>query len=230
MKNKHGRDAFWRVAASNTENDFCSVNVTSLALLRRFSHFDVTMRVEEAINYFMSISLDSRVIAFLKNSPEELFPQKWDEKLIDNKANPFPSAWENLGRMINKKSNFDTIFHLAASCIGAPVAAKFVDYCKMVDKLDMEAIIKEPSKELKEIAKLNEKASLLYAVIFNIGQRWHNKDKRVTPAKVLEITDALPAEFGTSFVQHVLQARMHELTKQPNFDRILTKFGRYFDV
>jgi len=230
VKNKHGKDSFWRVAASNTENDFCSVNVSSLALLRRFSHFDVTMKVEEAINYFMSISLDSRVIAFLKNSPEELFPQKWDEKLLDNKANPFPSAWENLGKMINKKSNMDTIFHLAASCVGAPLASKFVDYCKMVDKLDMEEIIKEPSKHIKEINKMTEKASLLYAVIFSIGQRWHNKDKKVTASKVLEITEALPAEFGTSFVQHVLTSRMHELTNQPNFDRILTKFGRYFDV
>ena len=60
--------------------------------------------------------------------------------------------------------------------------------------------------------------------------RKHRKDKKVTPANVLEITEALPAEFGTSFVQHVLGARMHELTKQPNFERILTKFGRYFDV
>lgn len=230
VKNKHGKDAFWRIAASNTENDFCNVNVSSLALLRRFSHLEVTMRVDEAVNYFMSINLDSRVIAFVKNSPEELFPQKWDEKLVDNKANPFPSTWENLGKMINKKLNMDTIFHLAASCVGAPVAAKFVDYCKMVDKLDMEEIIKEPSVKIAEICKTNEKASLLYAVIFSIGQRWHNKDKKVTAAKVLEITEALPAEFGTSFVQHVLEARMHELTKEKNFERILTKFGRYFDV
>lgn len=230
VKNKHGKDAFWRIAASNTENDFCNVNVSSLALLRRFSHMEITMKIDDAINYFMKVSLDSRIIAFLKNSPEELFPQKWDEKLLDNKANPFPSTWENLGKMIQKKSNFDTIFHLAASCVGAPVAAKFVDYCKMVDKLDMEEILKEPKKELDKISKLNERASLLYAVIFSIGQRWHNKDKKVTAAKVLEITEALPAEFGTSFVQHVLEARMHELTKQKNFERILTKFGRYFDV
>jgi len=188
------------------------------------------MKIEEAINYFMSIGLDSRVIAFLKNSPEELFPQKWDEKLIENKANPFPSAWENLGKIIKPKSNTDTIFYLAASCVGAPVASKFVDYCKIVSKLDIDAILKDPKKELAIIAKMNEKASLLYAVIFNIGQRWHNKDKKVSAAKVLEITEALPAEFGTSFVQHVLEARMHELTRQPNFERILTKFGRYFDV
>lgn len=228
--NKHGKNAYWRVAASNTENDFCNVNVSSLALLRRFSHFEVSMKVTDAINYFMSVGLDSRIIAFIKNSPEELFPQKWDEKLIDNKANPFPSSWENLGLMITPKSNFDTMFHLAASCIGAPVAAKFVDYCKMVDKLDMDEIIKDPKTKIKEISKTNEKASLLYAVIFAIGQRWHNKDKKVTPAKVLEITEALPAEFGTSFVQHVLEARMHELTKEPKFEKILTKFGRYFDV
>lgn len=230
VKNKNGKDSYWRMAASNMENDFCNVNVSSLALLRRFSHMEVTMTINDAIKYYMSVNLDSRVIAFLKNSPEELFPQKWDEKLLDNKANPFPSTWENLGRMIQSKSNFDTIFHLAASCIGAPVAAKFVDYCKMVDKLDMNEILKDPKTKLAEIAKTNEKASLFYAVIFSIGQRWHNKDKKVTPAKVLEITEALPAEFGTSFVQHVLEARMHELTKQPNFERILTKFGKYFDI
>lgn len=228
--NKNGKHAFWRVAASNTENDFCNVNITSLALLRRFSHMEVTIKIEEAIDYFMKVNLDSRIIAFLKNTPEELFPQKWDEKLMDNKANPFPSTWENLGRMIQKKSNFDTIYHLAASCVGAPVASKFVTYCKMVDKLDMEEILKEPKKNIDKISKSNERASLLYAVIFSIGQRWHNRDKKVTATKVLEITDALPAEFGTSFIQHVLELRMHELTKQKDFERILTKFGRYFDV
>ena len=188
------------------------------------------MKIDEAIKYFMKVNLDSRIIAFLKNSPEELFPQKWDEKLMDNKANPFPSTWENLGQMIKQKSNTDTMFYLAASCVGAPVAAKFVDYCKMVSKLDMEEILREPQKKIAEIIKMNEKASLLYAVIFSIGQRWHNRDKKVTAAKVLEITEALPAEFGTSFVQYVLEVRMQELTKQKNFERILTKFGRYFDV
>jgi len=211
-------------------------------LLRRFSHLEVTMKVEEAINYFMAIGLDSRIIAFLKNSAEELFPQKWDEKLMDNKANPFPSAWENLGIMIGKLvpgkhaddkrkiAIFSDIYYLAASCVGAPVASKFVNYCKMVNKLDMDEIIREPKKQIEIVNKMDERASLLYAIVYNIGQRWHRKEKKVTAAKVLEITEALPPEFGTSFAQHVLEVRSHELTKEKDFDRIITKFGRYFDI
>ena len=239
VKNKHGKHAFWRIAASNTENDFCNVNVSSLALLRRFCHLEVTMQINQAIDYFVGRGLDSRVIAFLKNSPEELFPQKWDEKLMDNKANPFPSAWENLAIMIatlqasrnsNDKSYLDSIYHLAASCVGAPVAAKFVDYCRMVDKLDMEEILKDPKKQIDQISKGDDRASLLYAVIFSIGQRWTKGDKKVTPAKVIELAQCLPAEFGTSFVQHVLCTRSTKLSQEKGFEKLLTKFGKYFDV
>jgi hypothetical protein len=162
---------------------------------------------------------------------------------MDNKANPFPSSWENIGNMIKKlvpKKNaseaevnavFDTVFHITASCIGAPVASKFISYCKMINKLDMDAIIKDPKTELKKLENSNDRASLLYAVIFSIGQRWVNKDKKVTASKVLDIADALPPEFATSFVMHVLQTRMSELTNQGNkFEVLLTRFGKFFDV
>ena len=227
------------MAASNTENDFCNVNVSSLALLRRFSHLEVTMGINQAIDYFVNIGLDSRIIAFLKNSPEELFPQKWDEKLMDNKANPFPSSWENLGHMITNlqapkngsdKSYLDSIFHLAASCVGAPVGSKFVDFCRMVDKLDMEEILREPKKNIDKINQSQDRASLLYAVIFSIGHRWIRADKKVTPAKVIEIAQNLPAEFGTSFVQHTLSSRSNKLAQEKGFEKLLTKFGKYFDV
>jgi hypothetical protein len=230
VKNKNGKDSYWRVAASNTENDFCSVNVTSLALLRRFSHLEVMLNVDEVVQYFMRKGHDPRVVAFMKNFAEDLFPQKWDEKLLDNKANPFPSTWENLATMIPNIQDDEMLFHLAASCVGAPVASKFVDYAKLIQTLDMKKILSDPKKEIGKLKKHGDRASLLYAVIFNIANRWHKKEKIVTGQKVIDIANELPVEFATSFVQNVANTRLNELTKVKGFDNLLTKFGRYFDI
>jgi len=75
VKDKDGKDSFWRVAASNSEQDYCAVNSTSLALLRRFCHLEVEPDLDEILTYLHDNKLDTRVIAYLRNFPEDLFPR-----------------------------------------------------------------------------------------------------------------------------------------------------------
>lgn len=234
--NKDGLHSFWRLAASNKENDFSNVNTSSLALLRRFSHVEVEPKVEEVLAYFMSKQLDSRVVAFLKNFPEELFPQKWDEKLTENKANPFPSTWENAAKLIEKvsitvkdKDDSNVMFSLTASCVGAAVASKFVTYAKLISKLDMDSILDTPKESLAELMKSQDKASLLYAVIYNFGSKWYKKDKKLTAAKCIEMLEILPSEFAVSFITVLIKTRENELIGQPAMDKLLTKLGKFFN-
>ena len=190
-------------------------------------------QAKEVIDYFINIGLDHRVTAYLSSFAEDLFPQKFDEKLIDNKANPFPSTWHSLGIMIDKLSSgkdIDLVYKLAASCVGSPTAAKFQSFVRMMGKLDIDKIIADPEKEIKEIKKLPEKASMLYAICYSVGHSWKKKEKGLKAKQVIALAEVLPAEFSVTFASILLSTRRStELTAEPSFHKLLTRIGVFFD-
>ena len=148
-KDKNGKEvfAYWRVAASNTEQDYAGVNQTGLALLRRFCHYQVEPEVDEIVGYLLEHGLDSRVIAYLKNTPQDLFPVKWDETLLDRKSNPFPYTWELAAILIEGKKETLELHNLVAGCVGPEVAGRFIAYCKKIGKIDFLAFIRKSKEE-----------------------------------------------------------------------------------
>ncbi len=224
---------FWRVAASNTEQDYSGVNQTALALLRRFAHYEVQPEVDEIINYLLEHQKDSRVIAYLKNFPQDLFPEVWDERLLDKKANPFPYTWELTSTLIEGKADLIEISNLAAGCIGEGTAGRFTAFCKNIGKLDINRFIKEPKEEISKIQKDSEKASLFYAVISSLASLWFKKEKKLTAEKVVEIAQEMTigkvAEFSVAFLKMILRKRTRELTDVEGFQKLLTDLGVYFD-
>lgn len=227
---KDGKQTFWRVAASNSEKDFCAVNQTSLALLRRFCHFEVVPSLDEIVLYFLNQNRDPRIIAYLKNFPEDLFPKKWNENLLDNKSNPFPYTWEVASMLIEdlKDSSKEIVHNLVASCVGPEVAIKFIKYCVLTDKVDMEKILLNPKVELDKLKESVEASSLLYAIISNFSAMWYKKDKRLSAIKVVEIAGALPHEFTIAFFQMILVKREKELLAVKGFEGFLRTLGVYF--
>ncbi|MCD6402482.1 AAA family ATPase, partial [bacterium] len=215
LKDKDGKDAFWRVAASNTEQDYSNVNSTGLALLRRFCHYEVEPEIDEVIDYLLNKDGDSRVIAYLKNYPDDLFPIKWDETLLDRKANPFPYTWEIVSNLIkDKKENSNLFSVLVAGCVGSEVAARFTAFCKTTQKIDLNKIIENPKDELSKIKEDQDKASKLYAVISGLASRWHKEDKALTSVKVAQIGKLLPPEFAVAFLKMILKKRKSILLEE----------------
>lgn len=185
---------------------------------------------KEVIDYFIKTGLDFRIPAYLSSFSEDLFPQKFDEKLVDNKANPFPSTWNSLGIMIDKIKDIDLIYKLAASCVGAPVAAKFQSFVRMMGKLDIDKILANPEKEIKEISKMPEKASMMYAICYSVGNSWVKKEKGLKAPVMIGLAEAFPPEFAVTFASIILSTRrVSELTAEPAFHKFLTKIGMFFD-
>jgi hypothetical protein len=222
------RDAFWRVAASNTEQDFSAVNTLQLALLKRFCHYQVEPEIDEVINYMLEHGCDARIIGYLKNFQDDLFPKVWDERLLDHKANPFPYTWELGSILITDKDKPQEITNLVAGCVGSEVAARFAAYCKVTSKIDLEAIIKEP-EILRGLEKDKDRASLYYAVISNLASMWFRSDKKLSGDKVVTISSVLPVEFAVSFLNMVCKKRLTVLAKVKEFNALLTKLGMFFD-
>ena len=245
---KNGKESFWRCAASNTENDFSNVNDSSLALLRRFSHMSIQPDVEEVTDYYAALGLDPRIVSYIKSHPEDLFPQKWDEKLLDNKANPFPSTWENAAKMVEsihpeRKSGADAkeaennMFALVASCVGAPLASKFSSFCTLIGQIDEGEFVRNPKKEIAKMMAHEEKSSLMYAATYALSYKWKKrmnyehggKAHKVKGEDIVNIANELSPEFSTSFMIACMTSRSTEITNAPGAKDVLLKIGKYFD-
>ena len=222
-------DTYWRVCAGNRSEDFCQVNELSLAFLRRTAHFEVEPDLEEILRYFLENQRDPRVIGFLKNHPDNLFPKVWDEKLIDKKANPFPYTWECVGELIDGVKDIPTLQRITGSYVGAELAMEFGAYCKLAEKIDIWKVVEDPKKEIAKIVSMSDKASMLYAIISSLAAYWYKKEKKLTALKVVGISAVLPPEFATAFLKLILKKRINELTGKPEFDKLLVALGVYFD-
>lgn len=224
-------DTFWRIAASNRENDLCNVNTVTLALTSRFAHFEIEPNNTEILKYFLEKNLDSRVVGFLQNFPDEMFPKVWDERLLDNKANPFPRQWESIAKLIIGVKEPDLIKKLAAGCVGVEVASKFSAFCKTSSKIDLREIISKP-ESLDHLIKSEDKTSLLYSVISGLASKWYSKDKSLTKEKVVAIILRLIklelVDFAVSFTMMILEKRDKELLSVPKMNEVLKELGVYF--
>jgi len=229
LKDKNGSDSFWRVAASNSEQDYCAVNTTSMALLRRFCHLEVEPELDEILKYMYDNNLDSRISAYLKNFPEDLWPRVWDEKLLDKKANPFPYTWDIAARLIEGVQSKTDLIHLVASCVGEEVAVRFHAFCKLIGKLDINRLIRKPQNEISEIAKSDEKASLYYAIVSSLTSYWYQKNKSLTAKKVIQIAALLPPEYAVAFLKFVLRKRGNQLKALPETNVLARNLGIYLE-
>ncbi len=225
-------NSYWRVAASNSENDFCSVNTTSLGLLSRFAHLEVEPSVDEIVNFFLEKEIDSRIVGYLKNFPEDAFPKVWDERLLETKANPFPRQWEALGKLIRKDlKDINLIQDLAGACVGPETASRFVAFCKTSSLIDIYSIIENPNK-LTEFLESKDRTSLFYAVISNLASLWFARDKKLNGLKMtkilLKLMNLKLAEFAVALIMMILEKRSQELVKYSEFEDLLTSLGVYF--
>lgn len=226
----------WVMAASNTAKDYCEVNVTPLNIASRFTHLHIEMAVEEFLMYGLESNFDSRILGYLKNFPDDLFPKVFDERMLDKKANPFPRQWENASHLISGTKAagandpvYGTLNYLVAACIGPEVATRFLAWVKMTDRLDIPKLISKPEENIKKIKESSQKASLFWAVVSTLSSFWFNKNKKLTAKKVVEISTLLPPEFSVAFLKMILKKRTKELTVLNEFEKLLNKLGIYFD-
>jgi hypothetical protein len=204
LKEPDGTDAFWRVAASNSEDDMCGAAQLPLALLRRFSHYEVMPDTSEIIDYFLESDIDSRIISYLGANNSDLFPIAWEEKLLDKKANPFPFQWERIGKMIKGLSIKDirTIEQIASGCVGPELSGKLKAHIVVSNTIDWNNLLsKDADIVAKEIEKINnnsQKVSLVWSIMSEFSSRWkasRSNKKIVTLQQAINIINNLDIEF-----------------------------------
>lgn len=221
-----GKDAFWRVAASNTEDDFCNTTPMPLALLRRFSHVEVMPTSEEVINYFIDQEEDVRVIAYLQTYNNDLFPVEWNEKLLIKKSNPFPSQWQRISKMINglsEKNDSSLINEIVSSCVGSGIASKFLAFIKVANKINWDEIYTNTKQEVIRLQKdPEEKISLMYSLLADLAVRWKNNTPIKVAGKTVKMNDNIIMDTILN-IEKEMQIAFIKILKQSNS----TKFFKF---
>lgn len=221
-----GKDAFWRVAASNTEDDFCNTTPMPLALLRRFSHVEVMPTSEEVINYFIDQEEDVRVIAYLQTYNNDLFPAEWNEKLLIKKSNPFPSQWQRISKMINglsEKNDSSLINEIVSSCVGSGIASKFLAFIKVANKINWDEIYTNTKQEVIRLQKdPEEKISLMYSLLADLAVRWKNNTPIKVAGKTVKMNDNIIMDIILN-IEKEMQIAFIKTLKQSNS----TKFFKF---
>jgi hypothetical protein len=148
------------VGAGNTLDVNISANVIPKPLINRviflrFDGFDKDKWIEWAVEK----GIDTRIIAFIKAFGELIVDA--DEELEQSSR---PRSYELLSDMIKDEDDLDYIEEVAKGLLHKSSAVKFVNFVKLMDKLDYEKYIKEPE------TFRNEKGDLKYAIITMISK------------------------------------------------------------
>lgn len=216
---------FWRVSASNKEEDMSNVNQMSLALLSRFCHLEIIPESEEFIKYFLEKGVDERIIGYVNNYTEDLFPKRMDESLLINKANPFPRQWEyasNLVKDLDTAKDSNIMHMLVASCIGSETAIRFMAYSKLANKIKIDELIAKPEL-IKGFERDGQRTSIYYSIISGLAVKWYASDKKLTADKVVEICNILPVEFAVAFLKMIIDKKADSILKAQGGEELFRK-------
>jgi len=229
---KNGLPSFWRVAASNEETDFSNINELGLALLRRFNHLQVVPEAEEILNYFYKIGVHPLVIAYLENFRSNFFPQKWTRKLVEIKANPFPCTWEQVSDILKTFSNSEmagghTINILVSGAVGPEIGREFVSFVKLSKVVKLAEVLANPEEAFAKIGKHDQRISIKYAILAEIGQLWIRGKKDPDVIKVDRILKCLDPVFQTFFLKLLVRRTPAKLLGNSSIRQLFQKLGCY---
>jgi len=170
------------IGAGNLDSDRAFVHTLPAPLQDRFGECELEVpKTDDWTNWAVKREIDSRIIGFVNFEPSNL--HKVDFK--DNQKFVTPRGWERLHELIRGIKDYKILTLVSQTAIGEGTASKFVAFCKIQDKLNLEDYIKHPEK----IEKIKEK-DVLYFLVSALSERYGNKkvtfDTIMKAGKVLE--------------------------------------------
>jgi len=212
------------VLAGNPNESQYQVNSMSAPLRNRFKHFELkTPSVKEWGEWAMSHDINPHILGFLNFKPDYLF--KLSEEDTDNSSFPSPRTWEFASKSIEGITDPAFMEREIASCVGKGVAIEFSSWLKMTEKVDLDAIIKNP----ESIQKIKE-ISLKYAVVSGLSEKYRQEKKNLE--QMLEVCRFIEAEFGFILLGYLRNTDKNALGKMVTtkvWKEVASKYGKYLE-
>ena len=205
------------IAAGNRPEDKANVFPISGPLANRFAHATLMPpSKDEWRDWAFENNIRPDIIAFMEFKPSLLF--KFNKNSNDL-AWPSPRSWAMASYMTQeyeyktkdkenvKKGDIEVLdeeFMLVASCVGEPTAVEYQGFVKMKNRIDLNDILKNPSK-VKKIEDIGLKWSLISGLseIYK-GDLIKPQEKRRTK-EILDVVSEMPPEFGV-FLLRIMRA------------------------
>lgn len=154
----HLHDDVVITCAGNLDSDRAIVNALGTAMQSRVIHIEMVVKFDE---WLMDVALpqkyDPRIIAYLSQHKDKLMD--FDPKHT-NKTFCCPRTWEFKDRLINGREVTDDLTALYAGTITPGVAASFVQFVKVYDRMPkVEEILDDPHNH-----EIPSDVSMLWAV------------------------------------------------------------------
>lgn len=170
------------LGAGNLDTDRAFIHQLPAPLQDRFGECELTPpSINDWTNNFaIPNRIDSRIIGYLNFEPS--FLHKVDYK--DNQKFVTPRGWERLSNLIKGIKNYKSMSLVCQTAIGEGTASKFVAFCKISEKLNLEDYIKHPEK----IEKIKG-ADVKYFLVSAMAERY--KDKKIKFDTIIEASKVL---------------------------------------
>lgn len=206
----------WAIfAAGNRQGDRGVTYSMPAPLANRFSHFEISVNVDDWVAWAYQNGMDERLIGFLRFRPELLFDFDPAHNPV---AFPSPRSWEFAHRALQKFGhNREMMIGALQACVGPAAGIELSAFVENLDKLpDIDAIVNG------EAVKVPKEIDLQYAVASAlVGRAIKAKD---TPeaqevwGRILEFAGSFPQrEMGVMLVSDMHRAVGQDLFSVPQF-------------
>jgi hypothetical protein len=212
------------VGAGNLNSDKAHTHEIPAPLRDRGSEVELKVPTVDdwIMNFAIDNSIDSRIIAFLKY--KESYLHKVD--FADKQKFVTPRGWERVSTLIKNMTNIGLMELLVCSAIGEGVAREFIAFLKVQDKINLDEIIKDPSK-LKNVKEV----SIKYLLTTTLAEKYSLN--KINLKKINDVIMVLDEINNPEFVALTLQlcSQYTKDRKNPNkTSRFLNEFSRSKDL
>ena len=124
----------WAIfAAGNRQGDRGVSYVMPAPLANRFSHFELSLNLDDWVMWAFRNNIDERIIGFLRFRPDLLFQFDAEKNPA---AFPTPRSWEFADRALKKfYDHTDLLADALEACIGASAGTEVLAFIKSIDKI-----------------------------------------------------------------------------------------------
>jgi len=221
--NAHIPDGWMILTAGNMSDENAHSFEISSVLNNRFKHFELIVPTPKLwTEWAIQNGINSHIVAFLNFKPQYIY--KYDENTKDV-AHPTPRTWQFCSQSIEGVTDTAFMEREVASCVGKGVAIEFSSWYKMQEKVDLDAIVKNP-----ELVTKVKEISLKWAVVSGLSEKYKSDRKILEP--LLEVVKLIEPEFGfilLGYLRSTDKMAFGKIVTSKIWKEVASKYGKYLD-
>ncbi len=178
------------LSAGNRMDDGCQVFEESKALTSRRANVDLAPpSIADWVDWAKDNHIDERIIFYLTWKEDNLFKFDIDSSEI---SFPCPRMWAKVSSSIKGLIDLNLIYMIVASCVGVGAGKEFIAFLKFEAKVDVDAILSDPS--LIEKYNSPKYIDLKYSIIGIVVEKVNKNNSLLNNA--LGIIELMEPDYG----------------------------------